>query len=75
MSTEDGRNPTDPSHPLSSAEHDSRNRTQLEMMKVAVQRIRHAAYIDAMLEGRARGEPDGNPERTDGEKKDSPPDS
>jgi len=75
MSTEDGRNPRDPSHPQSSAEHASRNRTQLEMMKVAVQRRRHAAYIEAMLEGRARGEPDANPERRDGEKKDSTPDS
>jgi hypothetical protein len=45
------------------------------MMKVAVKRQRHAAYIDAMLEGRARDEPDGNPERADGEKKDSTPDS
>jgi hypothetical protein len=45
------------------------------LLKVAVERKRHAAYIDAMLEGRARGEPDGTPERTDVEKKDSTPDS
>ena len=75
MSTEDRDDPPNPQPLDSSAEHEYRNRTQVELLKVAMGRKRHAAYIDAMLEGRARGEPDGTPERTDAEKKESTPDS
>ena len=69
MSAEDGDNPTD-FDPSDKSEHANRNRTQLEMLRVAVERKKHAAYIDAMLDRRAPGGP-----ATDAEKKDSGPDS
>lgn len=78
MSAEDGDNPANPPSLDSSAEHASRNRTQLEMLKVAVERKKHAAHIDAMLERRAPGEPATTPERTDADqtdKNDAAPDS
>jgi hypothetical protein len=45
------------------------------MVKVAVKRRKHAAYIDAMLEGRASDKPPTTPERPDVDKKGSAPDS
>jgi hypothetical protein len=78
MSAEDGDNPANPPPLGSSAEHASRNRTQLEMLKVAVERKKHAAHIDAMLGRRAPGGPATTPERTDADqtdKKDAAPDS
>jgi hypothetical protein len=39
------------------------------MLKVAVARQKHAAYIDAMLERRTPGEPAATPGRMDADKK------
>jgi hypothetical protein len=55
--------------PNTSAEHANRNRIQLEMLKVAVARQKHAAYIDAMLERRTPGEPAATPGHMDADKK------
>ena len=57
MSTDDENNPPNPRPLDSSSEHASRNRIQLEMLKVAVERKKHAAYIEAMRERAAPGEP------------------
>jgi hypothetical protein len=70
MSAEDGDNPTNPPPLGSSAEHASRNRTQLEMLKVAVERKKQAAHIDAMLGRRPPGGPATTPERTDADQTD-----
>jgi hypothetical protein len=75
MSKEDGDNPANKPPLDSSSEHAIRNRIQLEMFRVAVERKKHAACIDAMLEGRAPGEPAAARERTDAPKKPLGPDS
>ena len=54
---------TDP-EPTGISEHEHRNRTQLELLKRAVQRQRHAAYIAAMLERTTSDKPAAG-ERTD----------
>jgi len=68
MSAEDS--PGNPSPFDSSEEHASRNRTQLQWLKVAVERKKHAACIDAMLGGRVPGEPATPPARTEADKMD-----
>lgn len=35
--------------PADTSEHAQRNRTQLEVLKLAMERKRHGSYIDAML--------------------------
>jgi hypothetical protein len=50
--------------PTGPSEHEYRNRTQLELLKRAVQRKRHAAYIEAMLERTTSDKPAAG-ERTD----------
>ena len=76
MSAEDRDNPSNPGRSGTSADHANRNRTQLEVLKLAVARKKHAAYIDAMLERRTRGEPASSPDRLDeADEKGTRPDS
>jgi hypothetical protein len=49
MCADDRDDPVAPD-PSDTSEHATRNRTQLELLKLAVQRQRHRAYIEAMLE-------------------------
>ena len=49
MCADDNDDPAAPD-PSDTSEHATRNRTQLDLFKLAVERRRHAAYIDAMLE-------------------------
>jgi hypothetical protein len=51
--------------PADTSEHAQRNRTQLEVLKLAVQRKRHGDYIDAMLEQATSTRPQAVAERTD----------
>ena len=44
--------------PSGTSEHATRNRTQLELLKLAVGRKRHRAYIDALLERTASSRTD-----------------
>ena len=61
--------------PSDTSEHATRNGTQLKLLKLAAERKRHGAYIDAMLERWAPGAPETTPGRTDADKKDPGPDS
>jgi hypothetical protein len=49
MCADDSDDPVGPD-PSDTSEHATRNRTQLELLKLAVERKRHRAHIDAMLE-------------------------
>ena len=49
MCADDSDDPVAPD-PSDTSEHATRTRTQLELLKLAVERQRHRAYIDAMLE-------------------------
>jgi hypothetical protein len=61
--------------PTGPSEHEYRNRTQLELLKRAVERKRHAAYIEAMLERTTSDTPAAGDERTDAaDAKDGRPD-
>ena len=57
MCADDSDDPVGPD-PSDTSEHATRNRTQLELLKLALERQRHRAHIDAMLERTA-------PARTD----------
>jgi hypothetical protein len=57
MCADDSDDPVAPD-PSDTSEHATRNRTQLELLKLAMERKRHRAHIDAMLERAA-------PARTD----------
>ena len=50
MSEADDRAESVDLDPADTSEHARRNRTQLEVLKLAVERKRHGSYIDAMLE-------------------------
>ena len=49
MCADDSDDPVAPD-PSDTSEHATRNRTQLELLKLAMERKRHRAHIDAMLE-------------------------
>ena len=49
MCAHDSDDPVAPD-PSDTSEHATRNRTQLELLKLALERQRHRAHIDAMLE-------------------------
>ena len=49
MCADDSDDPS-ASDPSGTSEHATRNRTQLELLKLAVERKRHRAHIDGMLE-------------------------
>ena len=50
MSEPDGRDESIDLDPADTSEHARRNRTQLEVLKLAVERKRHGHHIEAMLE-------------------------
>jgi hypothetical protein len=53
-SSDHGNGPLD-SDPASTSEHEQRNRSQHELLRLAMERKRHADYIDRLLR-RARSE-------------------
>ena len=57
MCADDSDDPTAPD-PSDTSEHATRNRIQLKLLKLAVERMRHAAYIEAMLERTASARTD-----------------
>jgi len=57
MCADDSDDPVAPD-PSDTSEHATRNRTQLELLNVAVERKRHRAYIDALLERTASSRTD-----------------
>ena len=65
MCADDRNDPAAPD-PSDTSEHATRNRTQLELLKLAVERKRHRAHIDAMLERTASTRTDADSQRKNG---------
>ena len=64
MCADDSDDPVAPD-PSDASEHATRNRTQLELLKLAVERQRHRAYIEAMLERTASTRTDADSQSND----------
>ena len=64
MCADDSDDPVAPD-PSDTSEHATRNRTQLELLKLAVERQRHRAYIEAMLERTASTRTDADSQSND----------
>ena len=65
MSESKDRDESSDPDPADTSEHAERNRTQLEVLKLAAERKRHGNYIDAMLEQTTSARPQPVSEKTD----------
>jgi nucleotide-binding universal stress UspA family protein len=65
MSEADDRDESADLDPADTSEHAQRNRIQLEVLKLAVERTRHGRYIEAMLEQAGATQGDARIEGTD----------